>query len=280
MKKIIFPILLLVAGAAALMFNSCKKAVADTDIQSPIDNSMCEAEYSRMLPTVNSIAVDHAGGNGVQIIKYGGHGGNLQTESAYPHITPADTTHGFPRTVTIDYGPLPGVLDTTDGRTRSGLITIVFSDRWHHNGAVVTVSLSNYYVNGTNFQGTLTLTHNSGTSYSSNISNGKCTASNWVITWAMNRQVTITDTTAAHRVYQITGSENGVNRNGQAYTVSIEQNYPLVKKANCPWISSGKLDLTPTGLATRILTFGDGTGNCSDQASVSINGTVFPFTMK
>ncbi|HVA98591.1 MAG TPA: hypothetical protein VNG53_06820 [Bacteroidia bacterium] len=271
MKKLIFAVVLVIIGTTALVLNSCKKAAADTDIQSPIDNSICDGEYSRMLPEINSIAVDHAGGNGVR-----------QAQSTYPTISYPDTTvnASFPRTVTIDYGPLPGVLDTTDGRTRSGLITIVFSNYWHVYGATATVSLSNYYVNGTNFQGTLTLTHNSGTSYSSSISNGKCTASNWVITWAMNRTVTIIDTSAANRTYQLTGSENGVNRNGQSYTVAIEPNYPLIKKASCPWISSGKIDLTPAGLSTRIVTFGDGTGNCSSQASVSINGTTYPFTMK
>jgi hypothetical protein len=52
---------------------------------------------------------------------------------------------------------------------------------------------------------------------------------------------------------------------------------PVEKRASCTWITKGRIDLTPEGLATRTVDYGDGT--CDDKATLTINGNTFQFQM-
>lgn len=269
MKKILFPLLLVSAVSIALF--SCKKEETDTETQSAVDNSICEGEFMRLTPTVNSIAISEAGVHRL------GWPGSSVTSSSCPVITVTNPNQYPGAMLTVDYGT--GCVDSTDGKTRRGSITATFSAPWDSVGCVITINLNNYYVNNIHYEGTVTVTRNSQYSYTTAVQNGKCTTTNWVLTWASTRTITQTagtsTTNASDDIYTISGNANGVNRNNLAYTVNITQD--LVKEQACSWISKGVIELTPDGMATRTVDFGDGT--CDNKATLTINGNTYTFTM-
>lgn len=261
MKKIILlGTGLLIAGGIFFTF-SCNKPTLDTNTQTAQDNNLCENEFMRILPAINVLAISHFGA-----------GVERTTGTHYPVITATDTTKspGWPRTLTINYGP--GVADSSDGKTRSGMIIVSFSNYWHDIGTVATVTLSNYFVGGTNYSGTLSIERISATQFKQSVVNGVCTASNWKIMFASSRTFTWTggynDTVPSHSQYIITGSAQGTDRNQVNFTSSITS--ALVKRNNCPSICQGTIEITPAGLANRTVDFGNGT--CSGKATVTING--------
>ena len=56
-------------------------------------------------------------------------------------------------------------------------------------------------------------------------------------------------------MWSSTGTATAVNRNGKDFTATITE--PLIKRANCRWISQGVIDFS-VGDRARSLDFGDG----------------------
>jgi hypothetical protein len=252
------------------VFNACKKETPDTETDSAVDNSICEQEFTKSMSVVNAFAVRENGVKGV-----------LGTLAVGPTITvdPADTLNGFPVTMTIDYGTT-GLTDSLDHKVRKGVITCVFSNYWHITGSTVKVNFSNYSVNGISYAcDSMKITHSAANGFTQQIYKGVCTSADWSIKWEGTRTVTQTagagDMDPLNDVFSTTGSSTGVNRKGKAYTTSIT--VPVVKRASCSWIESGRLDITPEGMAVRTLDYGDGT--CDTKATLTINGNVFTFNM-
>jgi hypothetical protein len=269
MKKIFFSLLLV--SAVSFMFSSCKKEETDTETQSAVDNSICEGEFMRVMPTVNSIAISETGVHRL------GWQGAASPQSSCPVVTVTNPNQFPGCTLTIDYGT--GCVDSTDGKTRKGQVVATFSKSWDSVGCVITINLNNFYVNNMHYEGTVNITRNTLYSFTTDVMNGKCTAPSWIATWACSRTITQTGGTgtaaASDDVFEISGNSNGVNRNGLAYTVNVTSN--LQKKQSCAWIDKGIVELTPQGMATRTVNFGDGT--CDNQATLTINGNTFTFTM-
>lgn len=272
MKRILFSSILFV-GAALLTLNSCKKEEPDTETQSAVDNSVCEGEFTSRMGVINGFAIKEQG------VK------SMMSGSPTIIINPADTLDGWPITMTLDYGTV-GIVDSIDGKTRKGQIQAKFDRSWDTLGAVVTVKLLNYYVKNAgaaNFVqyacDSMMIIHNSAFSYTNNIINGKCIAPSWNLEWSCTRTLTQTagagDLNPYNDVFQFTGSANGKNRDGKTYTVNIVS--PVVKRVSCSWIESGRIDLTPQDLATRTVDYGSGV--CDNQATLTINGNSFAFTM-
>ena len=273
MKRILFSSLFFVSAITTFTFTSCKKEEPDTETQSAIDNSVCEGEFTSRMPVINSIAIKEQG------VK------SMMSGSPAIIIDPIDTLNGFPITLILDYGTV-GTVDAIDNKTRKGQIQATFDRSWDSLGATVTVKLLNYYVKkaGTsNFVqyacDSMMIVHNSLNSYTNSIIGGKCIAASWSMEWACSRTLTQTagmgDTIASNDVFEFTGSAVGKNREGKNYTVNVV--VPVVKKSSCPWIDSGRIDLTPEGLAVRTVDYG--TGVCDNQATLTINGNTFAFTM-
>jgi hypothetical protein len=275
MKKIFLPFLLL-AGVAVVL-NSCKKEEADTETQSAVDNSICEGEFSRIMPTVNSVAIDD---EGVHRVAWDANGNAVASTCPSISIDPADTLDGFPVTLVLDYGTA-GCQDTSDSKVRKGKIQATFSQPFDQVGCVITINLIDYYVDNIHYEGTVTVTRNAQHSFTTTVSNGKCTNPNWTLTWASTKTLTQSEGTGTilpnDDVFIMTGSANGVNREGRAYEVNITKQ--LTKRQTCPWIEAGTVDLTPEGLATRTVDFGT-LGQCDNQATLTINGNTFSFTLK
>ncbi|MDQ3046156.1 MAG: hypothetical protein M3R27_01310 [Bacteroidota bacterium] len=265
--KRIFSTMLFVT-AIAITFNACKKEEPDTETQSAVDNSLCEGEFTRVMNTVNSFGINEQGVKSM-------------SRSASPTITidPADTLDGFPVTMIVDYGT--GTTDSVDGKTRKGQMICVFSDNWTNVGAKIKINLVNYSVNGVAYAvDSVKLTHNATFAFTTDVFKGVCTNPSWTLEWACNRTFTQlsgmgTPENVYDDVFQLTGNASGVTREGKGYTVSIQS--PIVRRTSCTWIESGRLDLTPDGLATRTVDFGNGT--CDNQATLTINGNSFTFTM-
>ena len=275
MKKIFLPLLLL-AGIAVIL-NACKKEETDTETQSAVDNSICEGEFSRVMPTVNSIAIDE---EGVHRLAWDENGNAVTSTCPAIIINPADTLDGFPVTLKLDYGS--GCLDSTDNKTRKGVMEATFSAPFDQVGCVITINLVNYYVDNIQYEGTLTVTRNAQNSFTSSVANGKCTSPSWTLTWESTKTLTQSEgmstiTDPSDDVFIMTGSASGVNREGRAYSVNVTKQ--LTKRQTCAWIESGTIDLTPEGLATRTVDFGQ-LNQCDNQATLTINGNTFSFTLK
>jgi len=276
MNRILYSAILFVGATAALTLNSCKKEEPDTETQSAIDNSVCEGEFTTRMGVINSFAIKEQGVKGM-----------MSVSSSQPTviINPADTLDGFPVTMILDYGTV-GITDSLDGKTRKGQIKCIFTESWDTVGANIIVKLIDYYVknSGTaNFVqydcDSMMIVRNATYSYSHNIIGGKCIAPSWNLLWSCNRTMTQVAGTGNLNpyddVFEFTGNATGKNRAGKNYVVNVT--VPVEKKSICNWITKGRIDLTPEGLATRMVDYG--TGTCDNQATLTINGNTFQFTM-
>jgi hypothetical protein len=267
MKRILLFSILSVA-AIAVTLNSCKKEEPDTDTQSAVDNNVCEGEFTSRMHVINSFGIKEQG---------------IKSSMSFGLDTVIIDT--INRRITLDFGT--GSIDSIDGKIRSGQIIAKFDRPWLQVGANLTIKLVNYFVKNSATAAavqyacdSITVTRSTLTSFSNKIIGGKCIAPSWNLEWAATRTVTqtagaSTPLTDLDDVYSITGESNGKNRNGKTFTVNITS--PIVKRAICPWIESGIVELTPEGLATRTVDYGPGT--CDSQGTLTINGNTFQFNM-
>lgn len=258
--------------ASSVIYIGCKKDdVADTETTSVTDNSLCEGEFLRVLPTVNKIALDEPG-----VYR---NGPNTPTVQSCPMVT-IDTPNQFPLTMTIDYGT--GCTDPVDGKVRKGKMIVGMDRPWDSLGCVMTIRLDTFYVGAIHFEGTTTITRTGTNQFAMTLSNGHCSrggSAPWEIDWNTNKTITWTSgsqSSALDQVIQVTGSNNGIDRKGQAFTATVTS--PIVRDMNCTWITKGTVVLTPTGKAERTIDFGN--GSCDNRGTISIEGNTFEFAMQ
>lgn len=282
MKKIILPLSLI---TLLIVYNySCKKAEVDTETQSSLDAGVAENAYSNVFPMVQRLAIGEEGvkQGSLSSARLNGFPGKL-TCATINILPPNDTVtntnnYTYPFEFELDFGT--GCADINDGKIRAGKITVSISNYWDVPQSTMTIDLSNYKENSVDVKGTIIVTNNGNNSYTTSLVNGQCIASNWTIEYAFNQTYSWiagqnTDTIATDDVIQITGSSNGKNRKGKTFSTKIVS--PIQKPMNCRWVTKGIFEITPEGLATRTVDFGDGT--CDNKATVTINGNTFDFTM-
>ena len=189
----------------------------------------------------------------------------------------------FPLTMTIDYGTSSVC---TDGRTRSGIVTINFSDKWSHTGMTCQIIPNNYIVNGYKVDGEITITNegliNGSPTYRSEVKNGVFTTPEGDVilrdcikywTWASGAS---TPFNLSDDVWQVSCSATGTTRNGNAFSASTTS--PVLKSNNCNWIQEGIIEVTPlNGGLTRSIDYGD--GDCENIARVSYGNWNMDITM-
>jgi hypothetical protein len=157
---------------------------------------------------------------------------------------------------------------------------------------VVSISLTDYTVDGYAVEGTVTAT-NAGISdrgypsYEMEVSNGgltypsgDATAWNGTTLYELAEGANTnfdTDGLAGitDDVYHIGGTISGTNRNGSAYTANVTEY--LIRDMSCKWITQGRMELTPGNGATRTIDFGE--GNCDPQATFSLGNLSFNFML-
>lgn len=264
----------------SLSFTACKKdskPAGNTDTAAAQDNAMAESSYNDATTMVDAsvtfgtnfsfrVATNEPAARIEEVL------GNCVTVTL-------DTANAN-RSVVIDFGTTNCLC--IDGRKRRGRILASWTGKYRDAGTVVNITYDNYFVNDNQIKGTHKTTNmglnNAGNLvYKIEVDGIIVKADNGgEITWKSTRQrewvagastpLNILDDT-----YSITGSANGTVASGDAYTINITQ--ALVRKMNCYWFESGKIELTPSGLATRTLDYGS-TG-CDPNATFSVAGVTF-----
>jgi hypothetical protein len=268
--------------ASSLVFNySCKKKTneVDTETQSVVDNSICEQEFMQIQPTTNNMAIKTKGTGaqrlagvtgGCDSLVYLG-GDNTYSNTANP-----------PRYQFI-YNTCSAA--NVDGVVRTGTIQVTFIGKPKLVGSKTIIKLLGYNVNGliaykcdSIVVTTLTDTLNPIKSFNVKVINGSCVGNGWEIRYACDKTIAVnTNSTLvlSDDVTTVNGTANGTNRNGKNFTVTTNN---ITKAASCKWISSGTVDVTPEGLSTRTVDFGNGT--CDADATYTVNGQTIKFIMK
>lgn len=239
----------------------------DLDYSSASDNARAEDYFNDML----AVADDAAKANGLR----------SALDGCDPVIT-IDTV-AMPHTMLIDFGTVN--CEAANGRLRRGQLLVTFTGPYREEGTVITITPQDYYVNDNHVQGLKTVTNMGenvdGDTYFNVQVDGTVTAGDG--SWTAEHHATRVRTWVEGEgtispfddVYLITGNGNGVNRHGVAYTLAITEALRIA--IGCPWITDGKLEITPSGHATRYVDFGS--GSCDPTVSVTVNGTTFTFVM-
>lgn len=250
------------AIAATSVFSACQRDNQDWSFS--IDNSMGEEAFQDIYKNTNHV----------------GEGDDSDLRSGCATVTHTAQRHSFPDTVTVDFGTTGCV--GRDGRTRSGVITMIFTAPWRDAGSVTTITTSNYNVNGHAISGTKVITQQGANSagnpvFSVVVTNGQVTnPQGETTTWSCNKTFEWVDgdstSYASHGtagvtddVFHITGSSNGTSRAGVNYSSTITS--ALVRRMDCRWLVDGTIEVTPASGNARTIDFGDGT--CDNQATVS-----------
>lgn len=297
-KQVLYSALLLALTLVTL--NSCKKKQeVDSETQTVVDNAICEQQFVAIGPTVNEKGTGSPKSQGFKVAACGvwsvlppsGTNTVVPSDTAYNNTTGAYTnTYGF-ASFEIDYGT--GGCAGSDNVVRSGKIKVQSTHKWsvvdslakapspiYYVAPTVTVTLENYKADGITYSGTIILkktTTASSTTIKTTVTNGRCTNGSWNIEYYCERNVTIS-TSNGVTTGSVWGTSGGKNREGRAFTTSISQSSPIIKKSNCKYISSGTIDISPDGFKTRTVDFGN--GNCDNKATFTVSGQTIEFTMQ
>ncbi len=212
-----------------------------------------------------------------EAIETRGGGGNCPTVTADPDF------QTYPRTVTIDFGD---GCEGPNGRIRKGKIVVEVTGEIITAGTSRTATFVDFFIDDAQIEGTRTILNegfddDGNVTFSRTVTGGKVTFPNGdVATWEADHLLTQTEggntITFFDNVFEITGSSNGVNRNGNAYTLEITD--PLVKKSLCPWIVSGQAELNVMNKSVMI---NYGNGICDRKAILTLpNGTEVEILIK
>lgn len=289
MKHLYLPFLMILI---VLTFIGCNKEnddiIIDNTSTSARDNATAENMFADIKKVVEEAADDEGqtNKNTGNPNKTGYTFGSCATVS----INPAWIDPNWPKVMEIDFGATncTGVY----GVNRRGKLIVTLTGKYRDSGTTLTIQTQDYYVNDIKVEGTKTITNNG---YNSNnnleftvsVNNGQITyQNNTTTTWATSRtnEWIEGDSTTLFThgfagicddVYLITGSANGVNQKRNPYTVTITS--PLRKEVCCRWLVSGTLEIVPNGLDPRIVDFGS--GDCDNQATVTINNNTYNIPM-
>lgn len=260
--------------------DSSKKQASPTE--SAENNAFAEEQYNDV-----SIMVDQAG-NGATVNMQANDRGNSMGQAGVAGASCAsfsiDTSNNV-HTITIDFGSTNCLC--IDQRYRRGKIIASYNGRYRDSGTIINISFDNYYVNDNRIAGSkreINKGHNAAGNpvFSIEVAGEITLAGNGgTITWNSSRmrewkQGWNTLLNPLDDVYGITGTANGTNADGSAYSITIKQE--LVRKLNCFWFESGVLELNQDGLPAITLDYGN-TG-CDANATISVLGHDYPIVLK
>jgi len=264
MKKSLLFLITFVAAMAA--FQSCKKDSNSDELVTTAEDISANEDYAEQVDVDVDQTLEERGGGGT-----------------CPTITFAQPEGTWPNTITIDFG---ASCTRPDGRVLRGKLIVAQTAEIRTAGAVRTITHENFYIDDTKIEGTRTWTNNGQNtagqwSYSKTANDMKLTFDDGsTTTWSKTRTTTLIEggntTTHVDDVWSSIGAASGVNRNGRSFTANITS--PLIKSADCRWISSGIIEFT-VGLRTRSLDFGDGT--CDRFGTLTLaNGDSFTIRLR
>lgn len=182
----------------------------------------------------------------------------------------------FPKVITIDFGTT-GIIGKR-GNTLKGKIIVNISNRMSIAGSTRTITYDNFSINDNVILGTKTVTFNGITdlkpSWTITAKDTIQRADGKTVIWNTERTRTRIDDNGTERLYwddtySISGSSNGINANGMAYSMVIEPTNPLIAYSNFRHFVKGSVTTT-TEKRTALMDYGDGTRD--DKATITING--------
>jgi hypothetical protein len=269
----------------SLMLSSCRKEKeTDNDTSSASDNNLAENLFAQV-KNISDAAADGTMSSSV----YKSSRATYDTAIIGCATIIHDTTVS-PRTLSIDYGPTNCTCG--DGRKRRGKILVSYTGPYHASGTVITHSFDNFFIDDNQILGSKIVT-NAGLNGAGNIHftvsvNGSIIKSGGgTITWTSTRDrewiagsgtLTWTDD-----IYLITGSANGTRADGSSFSAAITSplQIELCTMAGTTYprhrITSGTINVTPSGKPVRVIDYG--TGACDNQATVTVNGNVYNITL-
>ena len=211
----------------------------------------------------------------------------------------------FERIITFDFG-VAGCA-TGDGRIRSGKIIAYRMGSYRGIGSITVITTDDYIVDGYEVKGTKTVTNLGKNSlnqqqYSVSVSGEIITLDSKTITWNSERVRTWIEGANTwffgtlnndgsidslywfgvngiyDDVWEITGSGDGVNRNGRAFDVDITT--PIKAQWCQPYIevTEGVIEIQPADLKLRTVDFGDGI--CDNRGSAAIGNNSYTFVLR
>ena len=266
MKTRKHPLQLIVSMAVlSILITSCGKWRERRDMTTSKDQNQIEGLFDDMYKIVDNAAGSTAG---IKLL-------DMQCVDTLL----VDTTAN-PKTMLIDFGQDDCI--SADGRIRKGQLYVTFTGRYRTAGTVITITPSNYSVDGYNIIGTKTITNeglnaNNQPYFSVSVEAQVIAPNNeWTTSWSGTRTRVWTEgyntlLNPYDDVYEITGSGSGINRNGVPFTMTIDE--ALVAKMDCPWIVQGELTITPDEGSEKIINWGS--GECNNGMTVVCNGNMF-----
>jgi hypothetical protein len=266
-------IFLMIATFAILSFTSCtKKSVMDQgSIDLADDDAVSYAVFEDVFNTVDNADIILAGFQKGDASK-----SDIVITDSCPTVTLTHPSDGiWPKTITVDYGTgCTGFYD----HIRSGRIIIVVTGPRLETGSKKTVTFDNYFFNGIKVEGTKEVENtgydeNQHLVFSVKLTGGKLILQDEsVIERSFEHQKEWIAGLLTRNIWDdeclITGTANGVNINGVAYTNSILT--PLHWKRVCKFIVGGVVKIEREGKDPIVVDYG--TGECDAVATVTTGG--------
>ena len=298
MKKLVY-----IATAAlmcsGLLFTSCKKKeTEDNDTEGGRDHALAETCSNDMVNIGMQASYGQGSFNGSSATYKGNDDWNIYNSCAILDFDSLNNTDAD--TLTVDFGM---ACAGKDGRTRKGILMFIYTAGKHYrdSGNVITVATpgNTYFVDNNQV-----IVNSKTISNMGHVTNGYLT---WVINSdiKINRSNSNTVTWTAtktkvllagempnnqpidwpHAKVGIFGTASGTHTksggSSNGFTVTIQQSKWLVRDFTCGTSSrffvQGVMEFTPSGKPVREINFG--TGNCDNQATVTINGHVYNVTL-
>lgn len=258
--------------AGMLLFTACRRDKTNNTINDTTEDTGYADDMARMDQAFDE--VDNFGDQAAEM-------GSVQLKGGANTLSNCATvtkdTVGTPDSVTIDFGPTNCLCK--DGRYRRGKIIITQVGHYKDSGFSRHFAFDNYYVNDNYVYGSKSVVnkgHNpSGHLYYEIAIDGHMVknTTNDTVSHVANRTRTFTAGENTSQIsddeYDITGSGTQTKANGKTFAMAITT--PLHMAANCNWIESGTVSITPQGATNpRVLDYGSGT--CDDKATITVNG--------
>lgn len=311
MKLILSPArLAAIVLVSLVVFGSCKKESSDEENRQEEFASKASSEadaesddiFNEVFDNVLGVNVDVGFGNtGVFGQMNPGNTGGTARLNACPDVTiiPLNVTapNDFPKKVVMDFGT--GCVGR-DGRTRSGKIVTVYTDRLFKPGAKATTEFVNFKIDSIHVQGTHVITNQSEQltpaptlcirhKWTVEVRNAKLTKPNGNYTeWTSTKTITQLEgmcTPYIHidDIYKIDGAAHGkVKRGDLLIAWNSEITDPLIKKFSCRWLVKGVIRVMRLNQTTNspwVAAINYGNGDCDNKALVTINGITHNITL-
>ncbi len=252
-----------------VIFSSCKKD--ETEKPDNTSVSADDALAESLFDDVSNFA-DKAYENGSTGLK--------SSEAGYLSgcVTVTLDTTVMPRVLTIDFGEENCLCQ--DGRYRRGKIIVTFNGMYWWPGTVKTYGFDNYFVDDNQLDGTKVVTNMGFNSAQHMYWDIQVTgiinlASGGTMSWNASKEHEWYDGyqtyTPSDDVFLVTGTSDGIRPSGETWTRVITN--PLRYEAGCKWLVSGTMEVTPEGLPTRVVDWGN--GECDNIITVVVNGNTY-----